>query len=195
MSKMLAPIHSLMYQKILLLEDLTDQFLGIASREVREDVKNRCGEADRSPLEEVTDRTNIHGWIQSRIAAAETRFAATMLAILAEGKLSLMRLEQEASNFGECHAIPDASAPLDAVTAWQQTFLDGMPCDRVLELAENSERTVRIRVLQDTHGAFWEALGGSADTYYILRQSWMRGMLKGTKLTVNFDKDGYSVNR
>jgi hypothetical protein len=193
MSKYLAPIHSMMYNKILLQEDLTDALLELASEETAADIRARFGDADRRPLEDVIDRTNIHGWIQGRIAASENRFAATVSEILEKGEQPLERLEEEARDFGAARHFDISDTPRDAVVKWQSTFLDGMPCDRVLELAENTDEHVTINVLEDVHAPFWQAMGADPACYRTLRRAWMSGTLEGSNLKVEFGDGSYTV--
>ena len=70
MSAFLGKIHYWLYNKVLWHEELSEEILkyaaskGVSVEEIKAEVYSKYGEPDLSPLEDVIDQGNIHGWLQ-----------------------------------------------------------------------------------------------------------------------------------
>ena len=82
MSLFLGPIHYWLYGKIGNQEELTKRIAAYAQQKNLIDSSTEYVR-ELSPLEEVIDEGNIHGWLQARIANAEMRYADLVTLILA----------------------------------------------------------------------------------------------------------------
>ncbi|MBQ1174908.1 MAG: hypothetical protein IIX56_00695 [Treponema sp.] len=197
MSSFLGPIHFWLYDKIKLQEELTLHFYNAA-------VKNNWleeGDAEASalvkkdlcPLEDLIDTMNIHGWLQECIHDAEGRYARliTMLA----GTAPVAELEKIAFDFGKFHAV--GKVPVrDAYKIFDDTFLNGMPCDRVNVITQQDDSCFSWEQTQDIHGEYWLNAGGYPETYYKLRKQVMLGMLNGSGLLLeNPDYLHYAIKK
>lgn len=184
-TKELGPVHFWMYQKILLQEDLTKALEQLAEEKNWPEVKENnlgavCTDCDRSPLEEVVDGDNIHGWISDRIGDAESRYAMLVTGLLQGDASRLSDLEACARAFGVKHRLETGAPAADAYQKFEDVFLNGMPCDRVNVVTDEEEDRIAWEQTSDKHASFWEAVGGNPVIYYDLRDNVMEGLLENT---------------
>ena len=71
-----------------------------------------------------------------------------------------------------------ASVPKEAFKAINDTLLDGMPCDHVNEIKEQDEEHVQWVRTTDIHKPYWDEVGGDSNHYHLLREAYIKGMLK-----------------
>lgn len=191
MSKFLAPIHTWLFNKIKLYEGLeTDIINKFNSSDV--DITNILNDIDKkfqaplddSPIEDIIDVSNIHGWLQSRIKVAETRQAYLITKIIDKfGNKGLNLIEECYINQGklsgkdasEKYAI---SAPQDLFTALNNYILEGMPCDSANSISRNEEDIVEWRTVADLHKDYWEAVDGNPEVFYELRKAWISSFIE-----------------
>ncbi len=195
-SKFLGPIHFWLYRKIQLQEGLTDAIVEygkannwnvLASQSLSEDVKP----VEMPELDTVIDGGNIHGWLQARIGSAEDRSARIVTAVLDEDASRLDALKKAAAEYGKQHKAEVKEAG-DVYRLLNDSLLDGMPCDNVNQLTEDSENRVSWTRTQDVHAESYQALGKDDAVYYALRTAMISGMLEGTGFSY-FDHDGSCV--
>ena len=180
MSAFLGPIHYWLYNKILLQEELTRDIAEFALQNnlINE---NNYSYADARPLEEIIDTQNIHGWLQERIHSAEGRYAE-LITLLLKDIDCLAQLKQTAFNFGKNHPISENANSADAYKIYNDSFVNGMPCDGVNKVTEQENDCVLWEETLDVHSSYWESVGGNAENYYILRAEAFKGMLDKTDL-------------
>ncbi len=191
MSAVLGPIHFWLYEKIGNQEQLTAAIAELAENNGW--IKDAGHYTKTLPaLESVIDEDNIHGWLQAQIADAETRWADLVTEILSSDEKRLEALCAEGEQFGEHHALQSDSA--DAVyKAFDDFFVNGMPCDRINKVTEFSAQSVSWEMSQDIHAPYWN---GSDAPYYAIRTSVMQGMLKGSGYTLTARDDfHYSITQ
>lgn len=193
MSAFLGPIHYWLYNKIGLQEELTAALAGRAANEgwIPSDEATDYS-VELPALESVIDEGNIHGWLQARIADAETRYAELVGEVLAggsegDGSSRMSALLDEAFAFGCAHALPAEADAMQAYRAFDDFFVNGMPCDRVNVITANRPECVAWEMRQDIHAPYWQPQGTHA--YYALRTRVMEGMLGGTKFAVTVEDD------
>lgn len=192
MSKFLAPIHFWLYDKIKVQEELTAALADLAHEQGWDDGVD-CStyvSCDLPALDTVIDEGNIHGWLQARIGDAEGRYARLVTTLVSADPTRMEALQQAAEQFGKRHAI-GAATPQDAYRCFENTLLNGMPCDRVNVLTEQEETHLAWEEAMDLHASFWEAAGGDAANYRSLRSAVMRGMLDDSGVVLNV-RDTYS---
>jgi predicted GNAT family acetyltransferase len=71
MSAFLGPIHFWLYDKIKIQNEIVEEILDYAEKNnenIRSELYAKFGDGDLKPLSEVIDVTNIHGWLQERVA-------------------------------------------------------------------------------------------------------------------------------
>jgi hypothetical protein len=195
MSKFLAPIHFWVYNKI----DLQEQLTAAVAQAAHDNGWDENGDCsayviDELPaLEAVIDQSNIHGWLQARIGDAERRYAQLVTKLLNEDADRLQTLERVAYDFGTQHAA-DAGSPMEAYRAFETNLLNGMPCDRVNVITDQSNDRIAWEEEQDLHGGFWEEAGGDPANYRALRAAVMRGMLDSSQVSLRvMDDCSYEV--
>lgn len=186
MSMFLGPIHHWLYGKIEKQEALTEVVAHYAQANgLIED--GAVYTKVLLPLEEAIDETNIHGWLQGTINDAESRFAEMIEAINANED-HLEEICDVAYDFGKQHALPADVTAAEAYQEFDSFFVNGMPCDMVNIVRENSEDRVEWEMAQDIHAGYWTNAEGSAP-YYRIRKSVMDGMVAGTGLEVSMSDD------
>ena len=189
----LGPIHYWLYNKIGNQEELTRLFAESALEDGRlDDISEYVSELPQ--LETVIDEGNIHGWLQSRIGDAERRYAALVIALTSDDPNALDGLAQEAHAFGAENALPEGTTPEEAYKTFEDFFVNGMPCDQVNLVTENTDQALSWEQTQDLHAGAWASQGGDVGTYYQLRKSVMDGMLSGSGLQLSMpDTDHYTI--
>ena len=185
MSAFLGPIHFWLYNKIVNQEDLTAAIadLAVQSGWVSPAAAEEYVVRDSPALDSVIDTGNIHGWLQERIGWAETRYAQLITKIMAaDAGERMAKVLESASAFGAAHVVPAGSTAEEAYKIFDSTFLNGMPCDRVNILTNQSEDMVSWEQAVDIHERYWAEAGGSPEWYYEIRKAVMDGMLSGSGL-------------
>ena len=138
---------------------------------------------------------NIHGWLQGRIHDAEGRYAQLAGALLHHNDNLLPQLEQLALEFGRTRAL---KADADASTiyrAFEDAFLNGMPCDRVNMVVDQDPDAFAWDQTDDLHGGFWEEADVNPSVYYTLRDAMMQGMLEKTQFELDQQDHSHYVLR
>jgi len=187
MSAFLAPIHFWMYDKIKLQEQLTQYFVQAAEKAGWSLGSHRAEEFivnDDRPLDELIDTDDIHGWLENRIGEAETRYATLLQSLLDNNTDLLPELEKLARDFGARRALEAGSDGSQIYQAFNNAFLNGMPCDLAIKIVDKDPESFTWQQVQDSHGKFWTAVNGSPETYYTLRQAILEGMVEKTGYTL-----------
>ena len=181
MSAFLGPIHYWLYRKIQLQESLTQSMTSVLSEEKRIHLEKNldavCGVVERRPLEEVIDNGNIHGWLQGQIAIAEKRFATAVTEILKEDSSIIENLKQAAYQMGQKNPLPNSDDAQGIYRGLNDVLLEGMPCDHVNQILEQSDQRVLWSQTVDLHLPFWDEAGGDIEHYYLLRNAFISGSL------------------
>ena len=188
MSRFLAPIHTLLFNKIKVTEDLEmnliNSFREVYGEEVTVIVnginKKYGNPLEDAPLENLIDSDNIHGWLQNKIAAAETR-QAKLLGDLT--KKFGIKVEEIAFNVFNNQAnklakqskdIYETSTAPDIYNTLNVYILEGMPCDNVNNITIKDVDVLEWQNIKCLHRAYWEIAGANVDTLYSLRFSWFK---------------------
>ena len=179
MSLFLGPIHYWLYNKIGNQERLTGKIADKAKekgwiREVYIYTK------EFPELESVIDESNIHGWLQARIADAEIRYAKLITDITNSG-IELEELKPVAYEFGVDNAVNYETDATEIYQYFEDFFVNGMPCDHVNMVTNKSATEVEWEMVQDIHEQYF---GNMSEKYYVLRKSIMDGLLEKTEYEV-----------
>lgn len=189
MSTFLGPIHFWLYHKIGNQESLTKAIADFARQQ------NWMANANKytkvlPPLESVIDEGNIHGWLQAQITDAETRYAGLVNELLSDDSGRLDALCSVAFDFGKEHMVKAADAA-EVYKAFEDFFVNGMPCDHVNAVTDNRPERLSWEMTQDIHAQYWD---NSAADYYTIRKRVMDGMLFGTKFRIEMpDTAHYTI--
>jgi hypothetical protein len=187
MSAFLGPIHFWLYNKIKLQENFIQNILDASSennwyQNLENEVNDKFGKTDDRPLEEIIDQSNIHGWLQGRIAIAEKKLAFAVTNIIGQNSDYISELKKVAFNFGATNSITENSNAADCYKYLTDSLIDGMPCDRVNEVIESDAEQVIWSQNICVHSDYWTEVGGNIDVYYSLRHEIIKGMLSKSEL-------------
>ncbi len=201
MSAFLGPIHYWLYNKILLQEEWIHSILEVSVQEgwntlSEQELDTAYGKLDLSPLEEIIDGSNIHGWLQQKIEISENRLAFLVTSLLNEDSSRLADLKQAAFQFGEKHALQNGIGADDAFKVLEDTLLDGMPCDHVNSVMEHDTEKVVWQKTQCVHHEYWDRAGGNISVYDTLRGEIVAGMLSRSGLELHtYENNKYEISR
>ncbi|WP_283704562.1 hypothetical protein [Clostridium perfringens] len=190
MSLFLGKIHFWLFDKIKWFENLEEEVLEL-SKERNMPVEDWVSYANLNfgektpdkPLDEIIDESNIHGWLEARINSAEGRCAYYITNMLNEDagiKKELIKLYESHGkiNADECKGQIDEENILEVYNSLNDYILDGMPCDRINEVLENSPEKIVWHMSRDLHERFWSNVGGDVTEFHDLRNSWIKAFVK-----------------
>lgn len=183
MSAFLGPIHHWLYNKINIQHNIVENIILFTEEnniniDLRNTLSEKFGVIEMKPLEEVIDVTNIHGWLQEKLSLEEYRLAYAVTSILDKDPKLLDEIKTIFYNMGKSISSLTNSESLEEVyKAINDTLLDGMPCDRANELLSNDENEVQWRRNVCVHKNYWDEVNGDIDTYYLLRDEFIKGLL------------------
>lgn len=198
MSRFLAPIHTWLFNKIKLYEglekDIISNFTDI--HDILEDIQNNfISPLDDSPIEDVIDVTNIHGWLQNRISVAETRQAYLITKLVEKFGDEGFRIIEKAylaqgTDCGRDAAEKyDVATPNDLFKAIYNYILEGMPCDNANNVTRNEADIIEWITVVDLHGDYWERVGGNAANFYELRKAWISSFVEAANPEFKYSFD------
>lgn len=200
MSAFLGPIHFWLYGKIRLQEDLIRKIVECGEEKhwpefSDGELRQQYVSTELRPLDQLIDERNIHGWLQERIHDAESRYAGLVTSLVQADPKHLPELEAIAFDFGREHAIPKTADSQGAYRIFDDSLLNGMPCDHVSVITKQDDDGFAWQLTEDIHGQYWTARGGAPEHYYLLRQQLMEGMLSSTALTLRVHDFQYEITK
>lgn len=197
MSAFLGPIHYWVYNKILVGENIQKEVLefaknrGINVDSIKSKAYEKYGEPDYSNLEDVIDEGNIHGWLQGRIDSLEYRLASIVTDILKEN-IKIEEIKEVFKSNGKevFENIEDKSLSADGLfKVIFDNLVEGMPCDRVNLVEEESDEKVVWITTTCVHKRFWDAVGGDVNNYYILKDGWVEGFVSSSPKNFVYERE------
>ena len=185
MSAFLGPIHTWLFHKITLQNQLTERILQLVKEEdygieLSSCLDRRYGQLESGTLEDIVDESNIHGWLQSRITIVENRLAAAVTMILEHQPEMLDQLMQCARSFGQEQQPGQKLKPEEMYQYLDGILLNGMPCDHVNVLKENTDKKLVWEQTAEIHEKYWSLIKGDVENYYDLRNAWIEGIVQGS---------------
>ena len=197
MSAFLGPIHYWVYNKILVGENIQKEVLefaknrGINVDSIKSKAYEKYGEPDYSNLEDVIDEGNIHGWLQGRLDSLEYRLASIVTDILKEN-IKIEEIKEVFKSNGKevFENIEDKSLSADGLfKVIFDNLVEGMPCDRVNLVEEESDEKVVWITTTCVHKRFWDAVGGDVNNYYILKDGWIEGFVSSSPKNFVYERE------
>ena len=197
MSAFLGPIHYWVYNKILVGENIQKEVLefaknrGINVDSIKSKAYEKYGEPDYSNLEDVIDEGNIHGWLQGRIDSLENILASNETDILKEN-IKIEEIKEVFKSNGKevFENIEDKSLSADGLfKVIFDNLVEGMPCDRVNLVEEESDEKVVWITTTCVHKRFWDAVGGDVNNYYILKDGWIEGFVSSSPKNFVYERE------
>jgi hypothetical protein len=204
MSAFLAPIHTLVFNKILLAEDLEKSIKKVyidKYKDFAKDIAEKSLEYGHpidttKNIEDVIDASNIHGWLQDKIAATETRTALMITEMVNKfGKeaedIAIVCFKDQGTSVGKTLNEKQMPSSLEESFKLMNNYiLEGMPCDRVTRIIQSENNILEWETTSCIHKKYWELLNGDVNIYYNLRQSWIKAFIENSneEYTYNFIK-------
>lgn len=202
MSAFLAPIHTWLFSKILLAEELEKRLKEIyidKYGEISKDVEDKSLDYG-SPIdttkdiEDIIDKSNIHGWLQDKISNVETRTAFTITEMIKEygegaKAIAMACFTEQGKTVGENLKKSEMPGnPEELFNALNIYLLEGMPCDRVTKLIKSENNILEWETTSCIHKKYWEIVGGDVNVFYNLRHKWIKAFIENAndKYTYNF---------
>jgi hypothetical protein len=203
MSLFVGPIHHWLFNKIKTFEEIEQEVIrwaegdGLEGEALAEEIYQNYGSPVGSgTLEEIIDTGNIHGWLQEQISRAEIRQSALISRILDKDSGKITDLEKifnaEGRRIGEKFAQNDNKDRETAEGLFEglhDYLLEGMPCDRVTEVIKQEDREVLWKTNQCLHEKYWEAVKADVQTFYRLRDCWIRGFIEAANSGFGFYRE------
>ncbi|RFZ78833.1 hypothetical protein DS742_10745 [Lacrimispora amygdalina] len=185
MSAFLGPIHTWLYNKILLQDAMTDAIVDFAEEKgwadgLRDKMASRYGTLETGNLEDNINTDNIHGWLQERVSLVENRLAYAVTTLLEEDPARLDEMKQAVKEFGKKRSAEGTITVKQAYEHLENTLLNGMPCDRVNQLVKDEPDLLSYRQAVEIHGPYWDMIHGNVNHYYELREALIEGMFEGS---------------
>lgn len=204
MSAFLAPIHTWLFSKILLAEDLEtnlkEVYIGkygdVAIDIVQKSLAYGNPIDTTKNIEDIIDVSNIHGWLQDKIGKVETRTAFIITEMSKKyGKevevIARDCFEKQGKAMGETlKAKGTPEKPEEIFNAINNYLLEGMPCDRVTRPIKSENDIFEWETTSCIHKSYWKEVNGDVDIFYDLRHVWTRAFIEkaNEKYTYNFIK-------
>ncbi len=183
MSAFLGPIHHKMYGKMLAQSQFAHALAAYADQQGwtsgLEERLAREFPLPQGQLEAIIDLSNIHGWLNGNVAAAEGQLALAVGGALAGHPDRRDALLDAAAAYGQERAGQDAAPARDCVDLWQKMdayWLDGMPCDRSLSFTASDPGQVTFSIRPDCHAEGWQDI--AALSYGDLRWAWLEAFAR-----------------
>ncbi|SDH97387.1 hypothetical protein SAMN05421493_10667 [Pseudobutyrivibrio sp. 49] len=187
MSAFLGPIHSLMYNRIITLQQVINALADLSKVEGwNADVDDYVIQ-EFPPIEEVVDLSNIHASLFGMVDGAEKRFAGVVSAIARENYERLEKIEATVKSVGESMKIEGVNSPEEACARLQEILLDGMPCDRASMVNQYADGSCEIIRTMDLHSSYFEEAGLDGDLYYQLLKSFVTGLFADSEVKISGD--------
>lgn len=185
MSQFLAPIHTWLFNKIIILEDIEKSIVANADNEDLKASHDRLQEKygkyiPEKPMEELIDVSNIHGWLQERITIAETRQAAFINILMKSSSMTIegiSNIYEEAGRKAAASYNRKVEDPGEVFKLLGDVLLEGMPCDRVNKVIDQKADEIAWLTTTCVHKNNWELAGVSVDNYYKFREAFTRGFV------------------
>lgn len=190
MSRFLAPIHTWLFNKINLAQDLEKEIVKLHSNkynkeaiDIEKEARKIYGDYTPSePIENLIDTDNIHGWLQERIKEVESRSSYIISRYYEIFKDDSKELTKNAYiNQAKICASNENNrigSPEDVYMTLNSYILSGMPCDRANSVVEKTEDHITYEQKGCIHKSNYEL--GKADIDYMneLRDLWIRTFIK-----------------
>ena len=189
MSLFLGKIHYWLFNKILWFQELEDKIMELVKDEkidkkvFNEKINKIYGEKiTNKNLDEIVDKNNIHGWLQSKINSSEERVAAWVKVVLENCENPIKDLEAifkekaliEAKDLKVFKNIFTAKEIYKAVN---DRILDGMPCDRINEILILEDELVQWKRKICVHKELWNKENIDVEIFYRLRGVWIENFI------------------
>ena len=190
MSLFLGPVHHWLFKKVLIVEErerflvreFTEKF-GNRATPVAEEMLKKYGEHFDQPLEKLIGNLPIHEFLADSIERVETREAAIIKRFIEEfgeeAKSFAVEVayrhgrkkgEEAVEEYGVRNPVPEK-----VYTILRNFFLDGMPCDHVVEIEQKPHKEF-VEIHKDClHQKYWQNAGVEENLMCEYLSRWVDG--------------------
>lgn len=185
MSAFLGPIHSWLYNKIRIQDNITETIISSLdkekSAEVTDYINNKTEVLPNGNLEDIIDTSDIHGWLQDKVTIVETRYV-NAIKFITENKLAdTDQLKKTVSSYGKTLSSQyNVTTPEECFKLLSDIALDGMPCDHINSISENGNDRLQYIRKDSFRDELWKQSGLDSKLYYELRIAFINGVLAYT---------------
>lgn len=186
MMEMIGPKPRWEYRKIALLNELNGDIAEEAQKNgwhLTDTYTVKMPDLDRD-----CDPMNVHGWIQNMLDLMEGNLAGITEEILRQHPEAMDVLKETAYRFGYRYA-KDVTDAQNAYQLLDDVLLNGMPCDDVNEVTQQSADQVSWYEKQDMHSRYWK----NGENYRKLRNEVIRGLLSRSSVTYAYGDGNQSL--
>lgn len=188
MSAILGPIHHWLFRKIKIQNDLTNAIIDVAKdKELNiaplADIDEKFGSLPEGDLGNIIDPTNIHGWLQDKIAIVERRLAYVTKTLTDNNPDAIGVICECAREFGVKNAVEADATPADGFEYYENTFVSGMPCDGVNMVVNEDSDEITWQETVDIHKQYWDEVGVDVALFYEIRNAMIEGVFAGSDLS------------
>jgi hypothetical protein len=208
MSKFLAPIHTWLFNKIKLNEDLEVALIDAYREKYGMDINTIISESQGEfgtllgdlPIEDLIDPSNIHGWLQSRITITETRQADFLTKIFTKYGGEAIDLAHSIYKCEGASVGITASEKFEIITAPQiyealnNYILNGMPCDNANNITIKEANKLQWLNEKCLHKGYWESVGADTDIFYSLRNTWIKAFVESSNKNFTYTVESIDIN-
>lgn len=209
MSQFLAPIHTWLFNKIKLVQDLESNIVKVHIDTFGEEVLSVQEEAiklygeyiQNKPLEELIDVNNIHGWLQNKIIEVESRSAYIISKYydIYKEKSKELTTEEYKKQAIECanDESNKVNSPDNVYISLNNYILSGMPCDRATSITEKNDDYVVFEQVGCIHKKNYEKGNGNLNYLYELKDLWIKSFVENLNVKYVYnkkEKDGVTIN-
>lgn len=197
MSAFLGHIHYWLYKKIQLLVERENLILE-KTRRIVDDLADELHEVSvdtygapidaATPLEDIIDHNNIHGWLSGQINVASVREAAFIKDMLDTNSgddavlvvaaiLDAFAVQGKACGTVAKESLEDISAP-SIYNALQNFYVNGMPCDGGDQIIEDKAHTFTWVGDHKLQSPYWRTAGVDPQFMQLAYQTWFEAFIK-----------------
>lgn len=197
MSAFLGHIHYWLYKKIQLLVERENLILE-KTRRIVDDLADELHEVSvdtygapidaATPLEDIIDHNNIHGWLSGQINVASVREAAFIKDMLDTNSgddavlvvaaiLDAFAVQGKACGTVAKESLEDISAP-SIYNALQNFYVNGMPCDGGDQIIEDNAHTFTWVGDHKLQSPYWRTAGVDPQFMQLAYQTWFEAFIK-----------------
>ena len=178
MSAFLAPIHTWLFNKIKLAQDLEKDIVNLHIDKFKESAIKIQKEAndiygqyiEEKPLEDLIDVNNIHGWLQDSRDLTESAYISQAI-----------KCAQNENN--------KSDSPENAYISLNNYILSGMPCDRANSVTEKNEDYIIYEQNGCIHRKNYENGQGNLEYLYELRDLWVKTFMESLNTKYLYEKE------
>lgn len=183
MSAFLGPIHYWLYRKIEIQNNLANELANRLGKDsVMPMLNDKYETLPEGDLEDFIQTDNIHGWLQEKVHLVEKRLAFAVEQLV-DSNITMDEIKAVAYEVGsKITDLTSATSAREAFGFFNNTLLDGMPCDHVNMMKQEEEDQVVWIRSTNLHEEFWSEQSRLENRYDLVRDSFIKGCLTNTNL-------------